>query len=161
MNAPLSSNPIKIITARSGGINIPSRIKRLLIGAEIIWFDKDPMSQDVTDELHFYFNSNTSTMTDLLLKKSGLVEVSQYVNIKFNWGVEMELVYSMPNRGKTHSDHHYFEFSGTIFPLHEKFRKNRDDFYLLKNLGYLDIPQDHKNKKVYETTKFKCTVIGV
>lgn len=164
MNKPMPGTLDKTIYGKSTGIKLPNRIKKLLIGAEILWSDSDPLSQDITDELHFYFNSKTSKMTDLLLMKNGLTDVSQYINIPFLWGVNMELYYRMPNRKggeKQHIDRHYFEFYGTIFPLHEKFIKNRDQFYLLKNMEYLQIPDDHKNKKFYETTRFKTTVIGV
>jgi hypothetical protein len=161
MNAPLRNGDLKIIKARLNGIQLPPRVKKYLIGAEVIWFDSEPLKQGCTDDLHYFFDSKTSAITDLLLKKHGLHDISQYVNVKLNWGVEIELVYSMPAREKKHSDFHYFEFSGTIFPMSPKFIKNRDEFYLMKNLEYLGIPDDNKNKKIYETTKFKAVVIGV
>lgn len=163
MNAPMTGTLEKTIYGKRNGFDIPVKIKRFLIGAKVLWEDQVPLSQDITDELHFFFDSKTTPMVDLLLKKHGLVDVSQYVNIPFHWGVEMELYYRMPNRAegeKQHIDKHYFEYHGTIFPLHEKFRKERDTFYLLKNLSYLEIPEDHKNKKIYETTRFRAAVIG-
>lgn len=161
MNAPMRQchDNIKTIYGKSKGFDIPQKMKKLLIGAEIVWFDKEPMSQNMDDALHFFFDSKTSAMTDLLLKKQGLTDVSQYVNIPMQWGVEMELHYSMPNRGKRHVEHHYFEFYGTIFPMSEKFKRHRDTFYMAKNMEFLQVPYDHKNKKFYETTKFKATVI--
>ncbi len=164
MNAPMrqSHDNIKTIYGKSRGYDIPQKMKKLLIGAEIVWFDKEPMSQNMDDALHFFFDSNTSIMTDLLLKKQGLTDVSQYVNIPLQWGVEMELHYSMPNREeheKHHVEPHYFEFFGTIFPMTEKFKKHRDIFYMAKNLQFACVPDDHKNKKFYETTKFRAVVI--
>ena len=165
MNAPMQSNkPIKTIKGRSSGINLPHRIKKHLIGAEIVWFDANPLSQDMDDRLHFYFDSKTSPMTDLLLLRAGLSDVSQYVNIPLKWGVHMELYYKMPNRldvNKRHMEPIYFEFHGTIFPMHERFKYWRDKHYMLKNMEFAQVPDDQKNKKFYVTTKYTCTVINV
>jgi len=85
MNQPMqSTKPIKEIYAKSAGINLPPRVKKLLIGAEIVWFDADPFSQDMRD-------------------------------------------------------------------LH----------YLTKQLEFGMVPDDHKNKKFYETTKFRAVVVNV
>ncbi len=162
MNAPMRNSPVKNIYGRSNGIFIPDNIKKLMIGAVIVWFDKNPLSQDMDDCLHFFFDSKTSAMTDLLLKKQGLTDVSQYVNIKLRWHVAMSTFWSMPNRpNKRHEDCETFEFRGTIFPMTDKFKAERDRIYMRQRLEYLDIPNENKNKKVYETTKFMCTVIGI
>jgi hypothetical protein len=164
MRQPTQSKPIKEIYASRHGIVLPPKVKRLLRGAEVVWFDKTPLSQDFEDVLHFFFESHTSPMTDMLLRRHGLTDVSQYVNIKFLWGVEMELHYSMPNRkevDKHHVESTYFEFYGTIFPMHEKFKTERDHFYMLKQLEFSCVPDDHKNKKFYETTKFRAVVVNV
>jgi len=164
MNQPMQSNkPIKEIYGKSSGIQLPQKIKRLLLGAEITWVDSNPLSQDMDDKLHFYFDSKTSAMTDALLRKHGLSDVSQYVNIPFQWGVNMELHYSMPNRqevDKRHMEPFYFEFYGTIFPMSDKFRRARDLHYMTKNMEFAQVPADHKNKKFYATTKFTCIVIN-
>lgn len=81
-----SNKPIREIYAKSAGINLPPRVRRLLLGAEVVWFDRDPLSQEA-DPLHFYFDSHTSSSTDMLLRRHGMTDVSQYVNIKFKWGV--------------------------------------------------------------------------
>jgi hypothetical protein len=165
MNAPMTSTakPLKEIYASNHGIVLPPKVKRLLLGAEVIWFDADPLSQEA-DPLHFFFESHTSKMTDMLLLKHGMTDVSQYVNIKFLWGVQMELYYSMPNRqevDKRHMEPAYFEFYGTIFPMNEKFKRLRDLHYVKTQMEFSQVPDDHKNKKFYETTKFKCVVVNV
>ncbi len=164
MLQPTSNKPMKEIFAKSAGINLPPKIKRLLLGAEIVWFDKNPLSQDMDDALHFFFESNTSPQTDMLLRRHGLTDISQYINIRFLWGVQMELHYSMPNRQdvtKHHVESTYFEFHGTMFPMHDKFKQARDQFYMLKQLEFGAVPDDHKNKKFYETTKFKAVVVNI
>lgn len=162
MNAPMRNTPIKNIYGKAKGIQLPDKIKRLMLGAEIVWFDKNPMSQDMDDCLHFFFDSKTNPMTDLLLKKCGLTDVSQYANIPLRWHVAMSTFWSMPNRKHhRHEDCERFEFRGTIFPMTDKFKAERDRIYMRQRLEYLDIPDDNKNKKVYETTKFICTVVGV
>ena len=163
MNAQMQSEkPIKTIYGRSAGMKISEKTKRLMIGAEIVWFDSNPLSQDMDDSLHFFFDSHTSAMTDLLLRKQGLTDVSQYVNIPFLWSVKMDLYYSKPNRSgtKPHVEPFYFKFRGTIFPMGDEFKKMRDLHYMTKNMEFLQAPDDHKNKKIYATTKFTCTVIG-
>lgn len=154
------ANP-KPVLAITGGINVPAKVKKYLIGADIIWDDINPLSQNMNDSMDYYFNSKTTAMTDLLLRKYGVRDISQYINIPMHWGVNMDLVFDMPNRDKSHIDHHYFEFYGTIFPLTQKFLDERDNFYFLKNLEYLDIPDDNKNKKKYALTRFNAKVIGV
>lgn len=166
MNAPMREGIKKTIFARSSGLKVSDRVKKLLIGAEVVWFDKVPLSQDMDDALHFFFDSHTSSMTDALLRKQGLTDVSQYINIPMQWEVTMELVYAMPNRStedsvKTHSEFLKYRFHGTIFPMSEKFKSHRDKFYLLKNMEFAEAPDDHKNKKMYETTKFTCVVVGL
>lgn len=162
MNAPMRKGPIKNITGKSSGLFLPDKTKRLMIGAEIVWFDNNPLSQDMDDCLHFFFDSKTNSMTDLLLRKQGLTDVSQYVNIKFRWHVSMSTFWSMPNRpDHRHEDCEPFEFRGTIFPMTQEFKDNRDRIYMRQRLEYLDIPDNNKNKKFYETTKFKCTVVGI
>ena len=167
MNLPMRQNsdkPIREIFAKSSGLNIPPKIKRRLIGAEIFWFDADPLSQDMSDELHFFFDSHTSVYTDCLLLRHGLIDISQYINIRFLWGVQMMLHYDMPNRAevnKRHTETTYFEFHGTMFPMHEKFKQARDQFYMLKQLEFGAVPDDHKNKKFYVTTEFKAVVVNI
>lgn len=165
MNLPMRSDKkVKTIYGKSNGINLPPRVKKLLIGAEVIWLDKDPLSQDMDDQLNFFFDSHTSSATDMLLRRHGMTDVSQYVNIKFLWGVQMELYYSMPNRQeveKRHMEPFYFEFHGTIYPMHEKFKEMRDLHYMTKQLEFGCVPDDHKNKKFYETTKFRAVVINI
>lgn len=163
MNAPMqSAKPIKTIYGRSAGLKISDKTKRLMIGAEIVWFDSNPLSQDMDDCLHFFFDSHTNPMTDLLLRKQGLTDVSQYVNIPFLWQCEMSTHWDMPNRpDHRHEDTEIFKFRGTIFPMTQAFKENRDRIYMRQRLEYLDIPDDNRNKKIYSTTKFKCVVIGV
>lgn len=163
MNAPMqSTKPIREIYGRSAGIKISDKTKRLMVGAEIVWLDNNPLSQDMDDCLHFFFDSHTSKMTDLLLRKQGLTDVSQYVNISFRWRCEMSTHWNMPNRpDHRHEDIEPFEFRGTIFPMTQAFKDNRDRIYIRQRLEYLDIPDDNRNKKVYATTKFKCVVVGV
>lgn len=163
MNAPMTGTS-KTITAKIYGLNLPVKIKKLLIGSSIHWYDKDPLSQDFGEALHFFFETKTSKIADLLLAKNGLTDVSQFINIPLHWGVDFEIVYEMPNRAKGDREHrvrHYFEFFGLLYPMNAKFIKERDQFYLLKNMEFLQVPDDHKNKKFYKTTKFNATVIGV
>lgn len=161
MNAPMKTD-FKTIYGKSKGIVVPERIKKLLIGAEIKWNDSNPLSQDMDDALHFYFDSHTKPMTDLLLKKVGITDVSQYVNISFLWEVEMQLWYATPNRigHKAHVDHHWFKFRGTIFPMTEEFKRERNKFFEIKNLEHAMVPADNKNKGYYHNTVFNAKVIG-
>ncbi len=165
MKAPMNPNKkIKEIYASSRGIQLPPKIKRLLIGAEATWFDQNPLSTNMDDALHFYFDTQTSSSTDMLVRRYGLNDVSQFVNIPFLWGVTMELYYNMPNRkevDKRHMEPFYFEFYGTIYPMHEKFKKMRDLHYMTKNLEFAQVPDDHKNKKFYATTKFRAVVVNI
>lgn len=159
MNAPMVGTH-KTIYAKVKGLQLPPKVKKLLLGATVIWYDAEPLSQNFDEALHFFFDTNTSAMGDLLLKKY-LPDVSSFINVPLHWGIEMDLVYDMPNRGKEHKEHYYFELFGLLYPMHEKFIKERDQFYILKNMEFLLVPDDHKNKKIYKTTKFKATVIGV
>jgi hypothetical protein len=162
MNAPMRNTPIKNIYGKAKGIQLPDKIKKLMLCAEIVWFDNNPMSQDMDECLHFFFDSKTNSMTDLLLRKNGLTDISQYVNIPLRWHVAMSTFWAMPNRpDRRHEDCERFEFRGTIFPMTDKFKSERDRIYMRQRLEYLDIPDDNKNKKVYATTKFLCTVVGV
>jgi hypothetical protein len=160
MNAPMIGTN-KTIYAKVYGLNLPLKVKKLLIGSHVHWYDENPLSQDFGEALHFFFETKTNAMADLLLRKNGLNDVSQFINIPLHWGIEMELVYDKPNRGQEHRERHYFEFFGLLYPMNERFIKERDQFYLLKNMEFLAVADDHKNKKVYKTTKFKATVIGV
>lgn len=158
MNAPMSGTQ-KTIYARSAGIQLPLKVKKLLIGSTVIWYDSEPLSQNYDEALHFFFETKAGPMGDLLLKKY-LPDISSYINVPLHWGVEMELIYDKPNRGQEHREPHYFEFFGLFYPMHKKFIEERDRFYILKNMEFLAVPDDHKNKKIYKTTKFKATVIG-
>lgn len=162
MNLPMRGTE-RTIYAKIKGINLPQKVKRFLMGATVIWYDAEPLSQDFDEALHFFFDTNTSAMGDLLLKKH-LPDISSFINVPLHWGIEMDLVYDMPNRKENEKEHrepHYFEFFGLLYPMHKKFIKERDQFYLLKNMEFLQVPDKHKNKKFYKTTKFKATVIGV
>ena len=150
----------KTIYAKTYGLNLPVKLKKLLIKSMIHWYDADPLSQDFGEALHFFFETKTSKMADLLLAKNGLTDISQFINIPLHWGIEMELIYKKPNREQEHRERHYFEFFGLLYPMNEKFIKERDQFYLLKNMEFAQVPDDHKNKKFYSTTKFTATVIG-
>ena len=162
MNAPMK-NEFKTIYGKSKGIAVPDRIKKLLLGAEIRWEDSNPLSENMDDALHFYFDSHTKPMTDLLLKKVGITDVSQYVNISFLWEVEMQLWYATPNRAghKAHIDHDWFKFRGTIFPMTDDFKKQRNKFFEITNLEHALVPEDNKNKGHYHNTVFQAKVIGV
>lgn len=159
MNAPMIGTN-KTIYAKIKGLSLPPKVKKLLLGATIIWYDAEPLSQDFDEALHFFFDTKTSAMGDLLLKKH-LPDISNFINVPLHWGVEMELVYDKPHRNQEHREPHYFEFFGLLYPMHKKFIEERDRFFMLKNLEFLAVPDDNKNKKVYKTTKFKATVIGV
>lgn len=142
---------------------VPQKIKRFLVGAVLNWEDKNPLSGEMDEELLFKFDTNTKPQVDLLLKKHGIWDVSHVVNATLRWEVHIELVYSTPNnREKSHHiDHHWFTFRGPIFPTQEAFRKERERFYLMKNLEHTMVPEDNKNKGYYEITRFTATVIGV
>lgn len=162
MNAPMSGTQ-KTVFAKTKGLDLPKSVKKLLIGGEIVWFDNNPLSQDFGEALHFYFDSHTKPTTDLILRRYGFDDVSQFINVKLRWRVQMDLVYSMPNRGegKRHIESQTFEFYNTMYPMCDKFIDNRDKFYLLKNMEFLAVPDDNKNKKVYETTKFTAVVVDI
>lgn len=159
MNLPMRGTE-RTISAKIKGLNLPHRVKKLLMGSTVIWYDAEPLSQDFDEALHFFFDTKTNTMGDLLLKKH-LPDISSFINVPLHWGVEMELVYDKPNRGQEHRELYYFEFFGLLYPMHKKFIEERDRFFMLKNLEFLSVPDDNKNKKVYKTTKFTARVIGV
>lgn len=164
MNAPLrTTKPVKEIYGSSTGLNLPQKIVKLLIGAEIRWSDANPLSQNMDDCLHFYFDSHTNINTDALLRRYGFTDVSQFINVKCRWEVHMQMIYETPNnRHKSHHiDQHWFEFRGTIFPLCEEFKKQRDAFYLARNLEHTMVPEDNKNKGYYKMTKFIAKIVGV
>lgn len=163
MNAPMKTyKQVKEIPATAKGIMLPKNVMNLLIGAEIKWEDATPLSNDASEYLHFFFNSNTKPHTDLLLKKYGFFDVSQYVNLNCLWQVHMQMYYATPNNKEKshHIDHHYFKFRGTIFPMHENFKKERDYFYMTKNLEHTLVPDDNKNKGYYQTTHFHAVIVG-
>ncbi len=141
--------------------DIPAKLKKLLVGAKISWEDENPMSENMDDKLHFFFDSGTKPQTDLLLRKYGIFDVYQYVNLRLRWSVHMQLYYETPNNKEkaAHIDHHYFEFFGSVFPINEKFKKERESFYMIKNLEHELVPKDNKNKGYYKKTKFTLTAI--
>lgn len=142
---------------------VPYKIKRFLIGAELKWQDDSPLSGNAEEELLFQFDTNTKPQVDLFLRKHGVWDVSHVVNAKLSWEVHIELVYSLPNNKEKshHIDHHWFTFRGPIFPMTDKFRSERDRFYLMKNLEHELVPADNKNKGCYEITKFTAKVVNV
>lgn len=141
---------------------LPTRIKKLLVGATVTWFDNDPISQE-NMEIRYFFDTKTSLQTDLLLRRSGLADVAQFASMRFHWFVEMENQYLMLNREneKPHIAAHKFNYCGTIYPMNEKFKTIRDAFFVAKNLEFLSAPENSKNKKTYYQTKFTATVVGV
>lgn len=151
MNAPIN---IKF--------DLPRNIKKLLVGATVTWFDDDPICGDDDIEIRYFFDTKTSPQTDLLLKRYGLSDVSQFASMRFHWYVELENQYMMLNRKneKPHFARHNFNYSGAIYPMNEKFKKIRDAFFIAKNLEYLAADDNSKNKKTYFQTKFTATVIG-
>lgn len=165
MNKPMrSTKEIKTVYAKKNGLVLPPRVKKLLIGSEVVWVDKEPLSMDNEEMLHYFFNEKTNAVGNALLFKHGFKDVSQFINVKLLWGVRIELYYTMPNRKevlKQHMESHYFEFHGMMYPLHTKFKQERDKFFMLKNMEKASIPDDHKNKKVYATTKFVATVMNI
>lgn len=164
MNAPMTLTH-KPIFAKAKGLQIPPKIKRLLIQSTVIWYDTDPLSQDFGEALHFFFDTKTNAMADLLLKRYGLEDVSQFINIPLKWRIEVQLIYKMPNRetetsSKEHREIMSFDMHGLLYPMNKKFSEHRDKFYLLKNMEFAAVPDDHKNKKVFSTSKFTATVMG-
>lgn len=162
MNAPMTGTS-KTIYATTQGIELPINIKKLLIGAVIMWEDKNPLSENMDDVLHFFFDSKTTKTTDILLARYGIKDIGQIVNVEFKWQVEMELKYKMPNHPnkKEFIDKFPFKFRGTVFPMNKAFKVLRDNFYLVNNLERVMTPDDHKNKGIYEMSYYKLTIIGV
>lgn len=143
---------------------LPAKFKKFLIGATVTWFDNDPLSMD--DEMHirYFFDTKTKPQTDLLLKRNGLHDVSQFASMVFNWHVEIENQYIMSNRetvDKAHFERHSFPYRGMVYPMGEKFREELHRFFILKNMQFAMVPDDHKNKKIYHQTKFTATVISI
>lgn len=145
-------------------LDLPPRIKKLLIGSVVTWRDDDPLSISDDMMINYYFDTKTNANADLLLRKHGLNDVSQFASLSFNWFVEIENIYRMPNREnveKEHSEFHRFDYRGIIYPMGEKFRNVRDAFYMAKNMEFAAVPDDHKNKKFYLHTKFTATVKSI
>lgn len=163
MNSPMRTITDREVKAKPNGIQIPQKYKKYLIGSTVDWTDNDPLSQEWLEELYYYFDCPMTRITAMLLSRYGLSDVSQTINVNLHWGVNMILVYDMPNRQENEKEHrepHYFEFFGLLYPMNAKFIKERDQFYLLKNMEFAQVPDDHKNKKFYKTTKFTAKVIG-
>jgi hypothetical protein len=145
-------------------LNLPPRIKKLLIGSVVTWRDDDPLSMSDDMLINYYFDTKTNANADLLLRRHGLADVSQFASMSFNWFVEIENIYHMPNREnveKEHSEFHRFNYRGTIYPMGERFQVVRDAFYIAKNMEFSLVPDDHKNKKFYLHTKFTATVKSI
>lgn len=161
MNAPLTGDA-DLIYGGYNGFKLPNNVKKLLVGSVVTWYDADPLSQQFDEELHFFFDrKKISPMTELLLIKHKFKDVSQFINFSLKWRISMELVYTMPNRGKEHREILGFDLYGLLYPMNKKFIEHRDKFYLLHNMEFSQVPDDHKNKKIYATTKFTATVIGI
>lgn len=144
-------------------IYLPDSAKKLLIGSTVIWEDTAPLSMADDMLIKYYFDTKTTPSADLLLKKKGLEDVSQFASLKFHWHVLIENIYEMSNRDneKPHIEPHRFNYHGIIYPMGERFRAKRDAFYIAKNFEFSFVPDDHKNKKFYKKTRFTCTVIGI
>lgn len=144
--------------------NIPTKIKSLLVGSTVIWSDSEPLSLNDDMMINYYFDTKTNGAADILLRRHGLKDVSQFASLVFNWFVVIENYYHMPNREnveKQHIESHSFDYRGTIYPMGEKFRNARDKFYMEKNLEFSLVPAAHKNKKFYQYTKFTATVKSI
>jgi alanine dehydrogenase len=136
--------------------------KRLLIGATVKWEDSDPLSLEDDIAIHYWFETGTNAIADLALKRAGLLEASQFASISFQWYIEMVNHYTMPNRAseKPHTEKHAFNYTGKVYPVGEKIKRERDAFFMDKNLQFAMAPNDNKNKKVYEKTVFTAYVVG-
>jgi hypothetical protein len=135
--------------------------KRLLIGASVVWEDSDPLSTD--DMLiKYWFDTGTNAIADLALKRAGLVDAAQFASISFQWCIEMVNHYKMPNREneKPHTEKHAFNYTGKVYPVGDKIRRERDAFFMAKNLQFAMVPDENKNKKVYQKTVFTAYVVG-
>lgn len=144
--------------------DLPPRVKKLLVGATVTWTDNNPLSNDEDMLIHYYFDTKTNANADLLLKRHGLTDVSQFASLSFNWIVEIVNVYNMPNRStveKQHEEYHRFDYRGIIYPMGDKFKYIRDKFYMAKNMEFAMVPGDHKNKKFYVHTRFTATVKSI
>lgn len=142
---------------------LPDKFKKFLIGATVTWFDSDPLNYG-TKEVKYFFDTKTKPQTDLLLRRNGLQDVSQFASLVFNWYVELENQYIMNNRetvDKAHFEWHTFNYRGKIVPEGPKFIEELQRFHMLHNLQFAMVPDDHKNKKVYHQTKFTATVISI
>lgn len=136
--------------------------KRLLIGATVMWEDSDPLSMDDNMLIRYWFETGTNVIADLSLKRAGLVDAAQFASMNFQWYIEMVNHYTMPNREneKPHIEKHAFNYTGKVYPMGEKIRRERDAFFMSKNLQFSLVPHDNKNKKVYEKTVFTAYVVG-
>lgn len=165
MNAPLTGNP-EIVYGGYKGFKLPDNVRKLLVGSSVVWYDKDPLSQQFDEALHFFFDSKINSTCFLLLKKHKFTDISQFINVPLKWRIQMELIYSMPNREtdtteKEHREILGFDLHGLLYPMNKKFIDHRDKFYFLHNVEFMAVPDEHKNKKIYRTTKFTSTVIGI
>lgn len=143
---------------------IPQKIKSLLVGATVTWQDSDPLSMNDDMPINYYFDTKTNYAADVILRRHGLTDVSHFASLSFNWYVIIENHYHMPNREnveKMHVERHAFDYRGIIYPMGEKFKQVRDAFYMRTNLEFAAVPDNHKNKKVYQFTKFIATVKSI
>ena len=136
--------------------------KRLLIGACVMWEDSDPLSLDDNMMIRYWFDTGTNAIADLALARAGLVDAAQFASIPFQWYIEMVNHYTMPNREneKPHIEPHSFNYTGKVYPMGDKIKQERDAFFTAKNLQFAMVPDDNKNKKIYQKTVFTAYVVG-
>lgn len=141
---------------------IPASVLNLLAGAVIEWTDETPLSSIAEEELLYSFNTNTSATTDLLLRKHGMWDVSHIVNYRLRWLFTMTVEFKTPNKGagQHRQESRTFEIHAAIFPQSQKFKTERDKFYLACRLENLQIPHDKKAWGIYTTTRFKAVCLG-
>lgn len=144
-----------------GSKPIPINVKRHLLGATLSWSQVAPMTPEKVN-VNFKTKSSALSATDLLLKRYKLNQ--RYV--MFNplmWEVHMQMVYETPNNKEklAHIDHHYFDFTGVIWPIFDSIRGEIDRVFAASNLEHQLVPSDNKNKGYYQQTHFVLTIIGV
>lgn len=139
-------------------------IKKTLIGATVIWEDSNPLSMDDEMLIRYYFDTNTNAIEDVKLMRHGLYDPAQFASMRFQWFIEMVNHYTKPNREageKPHTERHAFYYTGKVYPMGDKIKRERDAFFMQKNIEFSMVPDDHKNKKVYQKTVFTATVLGL
>lgn len=134
-------------------------LMRGLSGSTIKWIDETPIGYSGKD-MHWHFDIKTPMAILAMLRECSVDDTLTFGKCVLNWYVEVEAVYSKPNRGDVeHIEKFSFNFTGKSYPFPESTKQKLDNFLIAKNMEFLAAPLIEKNKKIFRETRFTMTVI--